>query len=549
MRKRLREGVFGVRMLISVFVAVTVLAVRAAGPWYVATNGVDTGNDGLSWSQPFATLSNAIEKAGAVKNETIWVSNGVYAISATVSNPVAKACQIRAWSTNAADTVLLGPGTGSNLRGVTMEGAGSLLEGFTVKNFCVTNMSGAGVSCKAGTLRNCVIARNVIDGGSWHAGAGLVLDGGTSDTCVVIGNLITTNCSSGSSGAGIYADKSSLIVNCDIFYNTNRGKAYQNGGGIYLATNPGWVKGCRIVGNWALSMGGGIYANGTKKYFHDCVVASNYCVAAGGIGGGEIISNCQVYANTSDYFGGRSGQYSGNKSVSILDCVFSNNSAAVANGGIYCDPSETNAFIYRCEIVGNRCNTGTAAGITSGSANTVIRNCLVARNHGNVTGARNDRGNGGAGVAFSPTVTNSLIENCTIVSNRLVATGSYVYYGMGLGATGGACVVNSVLYDNAGPNQVWSNYYAEAGNNVFSNSCVAPMPVPGAGNTDADPLFVSKETGNFRLKGGSPCIDTGLYATWMTGALDLARSRRIAGEQVDIGAFEYLAKGFLIRIQ
>ncbi len=544
------HGRAGIRMLIPVLVAVTVLTARAAGPWYVATNGADTGNDGLSWEQPFATLSNALEKAGAVKNETIWVSNGVYGISATVNNPAAKACQIRAWSTNAADTVLLGPGPGSNLRGVSMDGAGSLLEGFTVKNFCVTNMSGAGVSCKSGVLRNCVIAQNVIDGGSWLAGAGLVLDGGTSDTCVVIGNLITTNCSSGSSGAGIYANNSSLIVNCDILCNTNNGKAFQNGGGLYLATNPGWVKGCRIVGNWAKSFGGGVFANGTKKYFHDCVVASNYCVAAGGISGGEVISNCQVYANTSDYFGARSGQYSGNKSVSILDCVFRNNSATISNGGIQCDPNETNAFLYRCEIVGNRCDSGTLAGISSGSAETVIRNCLVANNEGNVTQARTDRGKGGTGLAFSATATHVLVENCTVVSNRLIKTSSNVYYGVGLDATNGLRMVNSILYDNAGPGQVWSNYYGlTEGVNVYSNSCLAPLPASGAENTDAGPRFAAALSGDFRLRGGSPCIDKGVDAAWMPDALDLGGLRRLSGPRVDIGAFEYLARGALISVR
>ncbi|MFA7160564.1 MAG: hypothetical protein WC299_14800, partial [Kiritimatiellia bacterium] len=31
--------------------------------WHVATNGADTGNDGLSWDQPLLTISNAVAKA------------------------------------------------------------------------------------------------------------------------------------------------------------------------------------------------------------------------------------------------------------------------------------------------------------------------------------------------------------------------------------------------------------------------------------------------------------------------------------------------------
>ena len=132
------------RIWVLALVLLAVAGAQAAGPWYVATNGADS-NAGTSWAVPYLTISNALFNASAspsASNDTIWVSNGTYVITATVSNPAAKRCLIRAWSTNPVDTVLLGHGSNPapdnlNFRGVWMSGAGSLLQGFTVTNFII----------------------------------------------------------------------------------------------------------------------------------------------------------------------------------------------------------------------------------------------------------------------------------------------------------------------------------------------------------------------------------------------------------------------------
>lgn len=275
---------------------------------------------------------------------------------------------------------------------------------------------------------------------------------------------------------------------------------------------------CRIMGNWAKHMGGGIYASGTGINIQDCIVASNTSSGAdGGIAGGEVISN---------------------------------NYASIHTGGIYCDLTETNVLISGCTIVNNRNATGANGGLlVLESQKVVIRNCLMANNSGTLAGW-SDRGTSGGGLCVPTSTTNGLIENCTIASNRINQTGSVVGYGAGLYVDGGVRVVNSIVYQNiyTGGAGTSSNVYVSE-DCVFNNSCTAPLTgLTGTSNTDADPQFVSKETGNFRLKGGSPCINAGLYSAWMQGTVDLDGSRRISGSQVDIGAFEYIFKGTFIRV-
>ena len=60
--------------------------------------------------------------------------------------------------------------------------------------------------------------------------------------------------------------------------------------------------------------------------------------------------------------------------------------------------------------------------------------------------------------------------------------------------------------------------------------------ITGKGNIDADPRFVSPETGDFRLQAGSPAIDTGSG----TGAprIDYEGRVRPIGAGYDMGAYE-----------
>jgi len=66
--------------------------------------------------------------------------------------------------------------------------------------------------------------------------------------------------------------------------------------------------------------------------------------------------------------------------------------------------------------------------------------------------------------------------------------------------------------------------------------------------TNADPQFVNKDTGNWRLKSTSPCINAGINQSWMTGAGDLDGRQRIRYGTVDIGAYETIYEGTIYRM-
>ena len=64
------------------------------------------------------------------------------------------------------------------------------------------------------------------------------------------------------------------------------------------------------------------------------------------------------------------------------------------------------------------------------------------------------------------------------------------------------------------------------------------MPPYEKGNITNTPLFVNAEAGDFRLRAGSPCIDTGTNEVCQS-MTDFAGNRRIQGNRVDMGCYEY----------
>lgn len=125
-----------------------------------------------------------------------------------------------------------------------------------------------------------------------------------------------------------------------------------------------------------------------------------------------------------------------------------------------------------------------------------------------------------------------LLENCTVTRNFSIQSGGGVY--MGDVSTE---LVNTIVYDNTVMLAVEGerNLYNIGGS--INYSCIAPLPA-GTGNTDSSPLFQAPDILDFTPQTASPCVDSGLNADWMVGAVDLNGDPRIINGTVDMGCYE-----------
>jgi parallel beta-helix repeat protein len=206
-----------------------------------------------------------------------------------------------------------------------------------------------------------------------------------------------------------------------------------------------------------------------------------------------------------------------------------------ATRGLYCQA--TAPTIAHCRIVDN-----VEAGIKLWDiSNPTLANCIIA-------------GNGGDGIEmWSPRVSRVITYNyatvlhCTVVGNR------------GNGIRGGKPVVVNTIVRANGVGAAAAQISVDVATVTYSN---VQGGQPGAGNIDADPLFVvpgrwadpadptkaaasgDKKAvwvgGNYHLRAGSPCIDAGdpaLASKWVL--FDMDGQARPIGLRPDIGCDEF----------
>jgi hypothetical protein len=191
------------------------------------------------------------------------------------------------------------------------------------------------------------------------------------------------------------------------------------------------------------------------------------------------------------------------------------------------------AMIHHCRFLDN-CSTANYVFHFFNSGVTV-RNCLFVRN----------RASKNLLLRFHSTqLSNPLLESCTFADNA---------------ATGWASVEkNTSAYPIYFRNNVWAGNKTTAGavmaigagGYLTANNCVVDATNYTTGTwTDISTTDDPGLRRDYVPKADSPCVNNGLYQSWMDTALDLSGNPRILYKAVDIGAFERRQTGTILFLQ
>jgi beta propeller repeat protein/parallel beta-helix repeat protein len=252
------------------------------------------------------------------------------------------------------------------------------------------------------------------------------------------------------------------------------------------------------VGNY-IFWGAGIFCYGTSPTIKGNIITDN-------IGPIEIIGNNQALWKLC--YGGGIGCLM--SSAIITNNIIKNNSGYVGGIIVYVgDDKISNNLIYDNSAV-----VGGGVVLLGGQ---LINNTFV----GNDTTASAQAGSGPGGNVYI--VFDSQFPQCLVLNNIICNATS------GGGISGEGAIDGSLISFN----NVWGNSpgnYMEVSDQTGTN-----------GNISEDPLFVDSQAKDFHLQLDSPCIDAGdpdyIPFPWQ---LDIDGDNAVMGEQIDIGADEYV---------
>ncbi|GEM_PF-2275256 len=249
--------------------------------------------------------------------------------------------------------------------------------------------------------------------------------------------------------------------------------------------------------------GGGLFLDGGTVTVHSCTFIGNSAAFGGAICMHEsepTVSRC--------YFGGNQVLQDGGalyldlgSAPRIIACVFEGNEAGYAGGAARVLTSSP--LFISCTFRGNRAQYGGAIQHYE-SAAPMFADCLLS---GNVAG--------GAGGAIHNTDSSPLVINCTIGFNSAAQGGGLLGWPPSM-----TTVANSIVWGNSDLTGNGEQAQVTTATASLSYCCVQNWTGTAGGTavSAADPLFVDadgpdnvlgNEDDNYRLRGGSPCIDAG----------------------------------------
>ena len=295
-------------------------------------------------------------------------------------------------------------------------------------------------------------------------------------------------------------------------------------GAASLRISAGVVSNCVVTGSDACrSDYGAVHVSGTGLLTHTVIRNSNcnkstssgaaqsgagLALSGNGVAAYCVISNCYAEGAAGSRGGGAYVMGGVLRDSEILNCATASSSD---DGGAL---SQTGGLVERC-VIGDsatRKNGGAAIYQTGGT----VRNCLIK-----------------GFVAKSATQVLQLsgsgsFVNCTVVTNGFgTAAASPV-----AATIAGGSVSNCVFAINNG-----GDVTRTSGTVAYSRFGEAD----GAnGNTARDPTFRNPAAGDYTLRPGSPCRNTGSNAAFdaLTDTVDLAGNPRLFGKRIDMGCYE-----------
>lgn len=323
------------------------------------------------------------------------------------------------------------------------------------------------------------------------------------------------------------------------------------GGGVFHITNPSvLLEGVTITGGNRYNYkpgAGAIYMTG--GFVTNCVVRDNVGGADGSGNAGAIrieggtITGCRIFGNKATYNNNGLGIGAGvwMSGGLVENCVISNNFSGNQGAGVYISGTgilrnslvaenhgigsattmnQQGGGIYiaggtadRCVVRSNYANSGAGVYLKGGT----LLNSLVYGNHGNYAGA---------GVINA----GGTVVNCTVAANTAMAT----LAGTGFSQTSGT-TRNTVIYGNP---------CGAAGDAVVSGGTFdhnfTMLPLDGfAENQHGSVFFRDAANYDFRLLAGSKAIDGALPFDGVES--DITGVARPSGAAPDMGCYEYVA--------
>lgn len=358
-------------------------------------------------------------------------------------------------------------------------------------------------------------------------------------------------------GAIHYENSQCVLKDCS--FNSNKGG---DGAAVYIGDDCDvTVRNCTFDSNTSAN---DVNARGALYCVFDCLVliedctfTSNVCGSGGGIDSGAdvgiTINRCTFTNNkATTVFSGGAINHSFAAKMTVNDSTFAGNTSADGGGAIHMGDSTLE--LNNCRFTENVCVARGGAIDALESSDLRINNCIFSGNKAGFGGAlshgytatvvrvanslfeSNTAGEGG--VILNVNSLNFAAVNCTFANNSATTNGGGVVSNRGTTPVFKNCIfwgntanIAPVVLGNA---------------STITYSCVQGG-YAGTGNISADPQFLYKFPGSYRLHPTSPCIDAALG----TGAptLDALGRARVdlpdvpntgsgTPEFVDMGAFE-----------